>query len=279
MRSKVLIVHRKKRNFFILFFFVPSLLFAGGRYESPDEDIYTPDVRFDRSYFYARNLLEKYPPDHFVIFGLGRTTGLLSERLRQISQRDDYVVEVPVENIVKIFSYSDQEKTMFFRKIIPSREFLKGRHLVLHRVLWHSVSMSLIGRDLIEFLKKQGYPMPLYSYFITDRDQSKLPLFQVGEFNLFLKNAVVEVVVDSDYQRRFINELDWDTYMMKGPIGKGKFLPVKASEILKKDFSFKLNPSYQRLVREVEEDLKERKNNEDCIGFFEFLPPPYPNLR
>lgn len=263
---------RKKRYFLILIFLVPWGGFAGGRDESPDEDLYSKDVRFERSYTYATTLLKKYPPDQFVIIGLGRTTGLISERLRQLSQRGDYVVESPVEGIAEILHFSPEQKTIFFKKILPSPEFLKGRRLVLHRVLWRSISMSLIARHLIEFLQTQGYPMPLYAYFISDEDEKTLPLFHHPETQDLLNNAVVEVVVDHDYQKRFRNELDWDTYV-RGMTRIGKFLPATPDEMIKKDFSFGNNPIYQSLVQAVELDLKHREGNHSCPSFFEFLFP------
>lgn len=107
----------------ILFGLTLSQAFADGPKEYQDLylDYVLKDPRVQQAKFHAEAILSEFPPDQFVILGLGRTTGLVLEWLRQRSQN-------------------------------PSREFLAGRRIVLHPVLWQSMSLYFIADYLLSFV-------------------------------------------------------------------------------------------------------------------------------
>jgi len=213
------------------------------------------DDRYQRSQFHAEQILKEYPPQDFVIIGLGRTTGLVSERLRQLSKSDEYVVEIPVENLSSIILMSHEEQDRFFKKILPSPKKLHGRRLVLHRVLWHGMTLRLIGRHLLRYLMEYNYVMPLHGYFITDREAGQFLFIQNRVEDSFIEKIKARFVVDLGFQRNYREELDSDSYV-KGLTRIGKYIQADPYEIIRPDFEFKLNPSYSILVALIQADLK-----------------------
>lgn len=258
---------RNRRWICFVMLFVSSIAFAGGVDESSSISEIV-DNRFEQSQIYAQNILKKYPPSEFVIWGLGRTTGLVAERLRQLSEKEDYVFEVPVESIAEIIKLGPFHQNLFFERILPSPEVLQGRHLVLFRVLWHSISMSLISQPLIDYLKFKKYPLPLHAYFISDKKAEELPLFKNPENKSYLKDMFIHLVVDPDFQRKYREELNFDTYI-KGMTRLGKYLPAHPSEIISSQFIFQPNPLYQKLEFIIQKDLESREQDQNsCFRVF-----------
>lgn len=247
--------------------FLPFFAWAGiGEITSSVSEMI--DTRFEQSQIHAQNILKKYPPSQFVIWGLGRTTGLVAERLRQLSGKEDYVIEVPVENIAEIIKMSSDQQNLFFERVLPPSDALQGRHLVLFRVLWHSLSMTLISESLINHLVSKQYPLPLYTYLISDQKANKLPLFQYPERKPYLKNMAAYVVVDSSFQSKYRDELNVDTYI-KGMTRLGKYLHVNPRDIISPEFSFHLNPFYEQLALLIQTDLENRKQGiNTCVRIF-----------
>jgi len=192
------------------------------------------DPRLALSKVHAEAILKTYPPDQFVIFSLGRTTGLISERLRQLSKNEKYVFEAPVENLATALDLQPSERDRFFKVILPSPEELHGRHIVLHRVLWHSMSLNYILDPLIEYLKSNKYPFPLHAYLITNRPAKRLLLFEDAHEKEFLDDMKIQVVVDHEFQSQYQKEIDMEN-PRKGLTELSKYIPADPEEIIHPD--------------------------------------------
>lgn len=258
-----------KKFLYFLMVLYPLVLFSAEPNQSID--FILNYERFYRSKVHAENILTHFPSDRFVILSLGRTTGLVSEWLRQLSGQEDYVIESPVKNLRGILELTPEEKAVFFQKILPSREVLTGRHLVLFRVLWRSLTLNSIGDYLVDYLKTKNYPIPLYSYLIVGYGAQSLPILHSQGSKKFHQNILVKLIEDPQYQMEYADELD-DPGKPKGLIQLGMYESADPMEIIHNEFKFRKNSTHDELKNMIQKELKKIKTtNKRCMNLFESL--------
>lgn len=226
------------------------------------------DPRLSQSQVYAEAMLKRYPPNQFVILGLGRTTGLISERLRQLSKEEDYVFEAPVENLFSILDLDPKGREKFFKKILPSPEVVRGRHLVLHRVIWYGLTMNYTLNEFIDYLKDKKYSMPLHAYLIAAHPIEELALYEDEHLKPFLSNIEIQSVVDPEFQKRYLKEIDIER-IERGLSDLGKWVAAEPLEIIENGFQFKPNVKYQKLLNLIEQHKKRvQDKTKKCVQNF-----------
>lgn len=187
---------------------------------------------------FALEIKKHYPKDKYHVIGLGRSVGLTMAYLRALGYKDFDLSEIPVENLVDFTKLSDEQKDLFFKKIIPSKKRLKKRKLVIHRVLWGSMTMKIILSDLVDYLERNNYPLPLENYFIVDKPVSKLPLGDYLKKNKELKKKIkIRQLKDSFFQQTVIEEIDKESLNPDKIItNASRFKPISVESILNKKY-------------------------------------------
>lgn len=228
----------------------PGISLGASWFESEVES----DERFLRSRDFAQGILKDFDPDHYVFLGLGRTTGVVSEWLRQLSQRNDYVFEEPIEEFKQLLKLTPEKRHVVLKKIIPPLSVLKGRHLLIHRVLWQGHTMKAVLPQILEFMKTEGYPFPLQVHFVTGNKPGSLLMTKMLEKSSFSQWIKLNFVHDRKFQDPFTDELYSDSNI-KGMTLIGKYKAPTVLEMLSPDYQPKENPYYRRLSETIRTEI------------------------
>lgn len=207
------------------------------------------DKRFMRSGEIAQEILNEFDPQHFVILGLGRTTGVTSEWLRQLSRKDDYVFEAPVQELKQIMKLSKEMRHEVLKKLFPPITLLKGRHVVIHRVLWQGHTMKAILDEILQFMESEGYPLPLQLHLISGVRPESLLLTKALSKRHDQQRLQWKFIHDREFQDPFTDEL-YSNSDEKGLTEVGKYKAMTVSEVLSRDYKPMKN-SYSDLLSQA----------------------------
>ncbi|MCO4755372.1 MAG: hypothetical protein KC478_12895 [Bacteriovoracaceae bacterium] len=176
----------------IFLIFSSCSVVENGRGPSSEFTVYNATKEEKVAYFekksleFAKEMLETFPPDDHVIIGWGiNTTGTMNA-FRKLGVPEAYLWEVPITKLNKIIpnsinpypvrgsSASGEEmsreeavailkkrRERLFKKVLPSPEELNGKKLVFHRSLWSGQTFAEFSSSMIDYMKKNNYPLPL----------------------------------------------------------------------------------------------------------------------
>lgn len=176
----------------ILFLFSSCSIVDIGRGPSSEFDHYTATKVEKVAYFenksleFAKEMLELFPPADHVIVGWGINSVGTMNAFRKLGVPESYLWEVPITKLNKIIpnrinpypvrgaeaggEEMSQEEAVailrkrrenLFKKVLPSAEELNGKKLVLHRSLWSGQTFAEFSSSMIDYMKKNNYPLPL----------------------------------------------------------------------------------------------------------------------
>lgn len=219
------------------------------------ETILTQDPRIEESQRLARELIKEYPPDKFVVVGLGRTTGVTGEWMRQLSGRDNYFVDAPIEHLKNVLNTPHENK--LWKSILPSPEALNGRRIVIHRVLWNGSTMGALIESLNQHLKQRNSKEKTVLHLAAAEDG-----FGHGNFERRWKQ-VPDVDERLEYKLRWISDSTHDqfegdlrdeSYPRKSRRSLsftelGKFAPAEPEEFIAR--GLRPNQNYLSLKNEI----------------------------
>ncbi len=152
----------------------------------------------------AQRLMEQYPSDEYFVLGWGINSNAIIGELNELSDDDNYTQELPVTKMKAIYpegfsekgytgnplEYEDKLFTLKYRRkkllerILPSKELLKGRTLVIYRALWAGNTFASFMPDVIAYMQENGYQLPLNIEVLSDaqwRGESIINTLKVPE--------------------------------------------------------------------------------------------------
>jgi|GEM_PF-5444840 len=249
-----------------LFFSACSNIGLGGRGTSSYPGIILDEEAYflEKSREFAEELLEKYPEKDHLIIGWGMNTTGTMNALREIGVSDDYLWEIPITHMNKIkpdeleFSSEEALKILkerredLFKKILPPIEKINGRKVVLHRALWAGKTFGEFVGAFVDYMKRNGYPLPLKTQVILDSDRQASSIAKKtfgpdssgNQGKTFLSSLVegedytFDYFKDSDYHQMIIDEVrdfGWDV-RDGSELSPGQVYLIKMDERKKKGF-------------------------------------------
>lgn len=212
---------------FLLFFSACSNLEQGGRKTSSYPGVILDEEAYflEKSREFAEMMLEKYPPEDHVIIGWGvNTTGTMNA-LREMGVSDDYLWDIPITHMNKIkpdsngLSAKEVEDILslkrqeLLKKILPPLKKIKGKKLVLHRALWAGKTFGEFVGAFVEYMKSNGYPLPLKTQVILDSkrraDHIAKISFETNNYQNDAKAIINSLVEGEDYIFSYFKDADY----------------------------------------------------------------------
>jgi len=142
-------------------------------------------------------LIKRYPPDKFHIIGLGPTTVVQSASARAKLGHDwqDYFTELPVAYFNEFETLSHETRL----SLLPTAKTVRGRTVVVFRVLMMGASMRHYLPDFADMLKREKITPNVEGYFIAPTDVSDSEPFFPDWGRDRSRLPPVTVVHDDDY--------------------------------------------------------------------------------
>jgi hypothetical protein len=144
-----------------------------------------PNRVLEHSEFYAHQLLEIYDEDTHYFLQLGQTTYLMNTFLRKMMKPENIEVALHEAPIVKIGNVTHyladrsrdgfhKEEDIYWDNLLPSKEELGDREIVISRGIFFGDSMSHALDSLLPYLKRNGYKKKLNLFFTFGTEASAL---------------------------------------------------------------------------------------------------------
>jgi hypothetical protein len=159
-------------------FLLLTLTFSIHAREETSDSILETDL-LQRSQTYSQDLLNRFDPKKYFVIGFGNTTALTGAYLRDKlgPNYKNYYKELMVSGINDYMISEGNKKEINFKEtffkmmdmIIPPDEILKGRKIIIHRVLWMGAT-HLSFTALLKEYKKRRPELKFGAYFIGYED-------------------------------------------------------------------------------------------------------------
>lgn len=229
---------------------------------------------------HAEQLLQDYPSSDYFILNYGPTTGVMSalfrERLKNVD-RSKYYSELMLSNLAIYDGRSKElERKLFdvFDQVVPDQTTLRGRTLVINRVLWAGHTISEFVDIFNEYIKKRRPDIKVKYHVVARRGvASQLEQFfsnrnldsrvvEDNRFALAAANLIDWTKVKVPYGLRFADTklIKWDNSTHK--VGTAYALKVEANSKKEDIKTTSLIKKYQ-YIRILQERLWEK-----CVGLF-----------
>lgn len=247
--------------------------FYVGRSYLPSEEIYIDSISslMPDAEEHARLILERFPPDQYFVVGLGLSTVLQNEMIRQIMESEgyphsrNYLKEVPIQLNHGRFVDDDHARRTF-DQIFPSIEELGGRTLVFARNLMEGGQASTNMSRLIQHAQERGYQR--LTLYYTAGDYGVLSHVATKFTEATAKAPDVEAKLFTQIDPRYIKRVVYRRDDGWGPSRTRTFHyfgPLQAFSVWKFDtetkFSPKPNDEYPRLQEAVRSYLESKNES------------------
>ncbi len=190
-----------------------DIVYDDGRGADPllvDETLEAPkdlgsDLMFRYTQTYTNSMLSSFPKEDYHYIFLGRTTRLASELASDIVG-DNGQTYIPVKSLKELADkdkFKPEDVDSFWKEVLPSKEKIAGKKLIIYRSLWTGWTMREISHGLIDYLKKNNYSLPLETFFLVSGDDISKTLDAT-----IPKEFKVRVIQAKDYAARLKRETD-----------------------------------------------------------------------
>ncbi len=217
----------------------------------------------------ADSTFKNYPPDKFFVVGLGRSNVAIDAALnKKLTKKDfaKYYSYIPIEGLSALRSLSKEEIHQFLKTILPSKEKLNGRKIVIQRVLWEGLTMAKTLNYFKDFLIEQDYPHTIHAHFITGILGAQ-SLEKELLFNSKLREKLkIRLLEDDNYRETIVGEIDNIQYRIQltDILKTARLKPKKVKEFLK-DSVFEDNQRYS----DLKENLVRVQEGKSCLNIFQ----------
>jgi hypothetical protein len=156
------------------------------RYEQMEaRERITEDNVINAALDHAGHIMDEFPPNKYFIINFGVPATLNSAAFRGLlpdhAMRARYYAEITVENIKDLESFSREKQLEFFRRVMPPKEVIGDRKIVLHRTSWLGKSSTILIPAMAEYIRTE-YPgreaAYYYVFFNTDAEERVEGLFE-----------------------------------------------------------------------------------------------------
>ena len=224
-----------------LYLVVAGLLLPARPARALDEDL------VQRSYYYASELMDRYPADRFFILNFGVSTNLISDALSALTGEenpDSYYRAVPLYDIDSFRGMNSVRAATILEKLVPSEEILTGRTLVFHRVLSKAWGITIFYRTFVDFMEAHRPNTKFTFYLIGTSFPSAIEWFPGSRWG---RHGSI-LVRDRDYSERMT--LGQDRGNLASPFYASQSLPFTPKAVEEDGFVFQPNPGYAQFGQE-----------------------------
>ncbi len=192
---------------------------------------------------YAKNLIEDYPPESHMLLVLGSQNLILSAALyNQLGKGvfNDYVSVAPFSRLMEYLESSHQDKfDDFMLKVIPNQETLRGRKIVITRLLQSGINMIELSGRIKNYLDENGISSGFDFYFSCNK-------YDIYDYFHHLQDSV-NIRYDEDY----LESCAFNDYLestFKYNIYYPIYLDKVGNHFFKEWKGWEINPLFQKLV-------------------------------
>lgn len=221
-----------------------------------------------REAYYAKEIIQKFPPDQYFILSLGQSNVIVDAFLRRAfpdeESRQHYFSTVPVGRLRAVSGLSQEQQELFWSAALPSQEILGSRQIVLVRSLHTGLTMTNVIPHFIDHLKRNHLNTTVNGYFWVWPPQVGSIESELEEYMLRKLKGEILFRHDSAHfyklaERRYdpstnlyVNDItDYHQYK---PFNLDGF--SKNDGISNKDHLFTTNPKHLELDHVVEEFIQ-----------------------
>ncbi len=163
-----------------------------------------------RVVFHASEIMKEYPPEGHYILNLGRTASPTSSVFRYFiapNLRSYYYRELPIVSLRNIEDEPMDVRMQFIGKVLPSREVLQDRTIVVNRVLFEGSSSAVFLLLLQKYLVSRNMPNKIRTYFVVDLDEIDQDFYRYLE-RKSNGRLVIKLVEDLTYTYALTDEVN-----------------------------------------------------------------------
>ena len=194
----------------------------------------------------SQQIAKKYPTESHHILNLGKGMGILSQVMRIEMKEGKDFSDIPITGLKGISDIKSKRKVdKLLKKILPSVRQLKGKNLVLNRVLLAGHTMEVFLPYLLGYMKANNYPMPLkLNFYVPDKTWDWKTITESVERKSDVKMHIIE---EQKYAKITENEINKDLKKDKGLFNYSKYSPFSVTRFLRPNFRIKGNKRYGKL--------------------------------
>ncbi len=214
----------------------------------------------------ALALFERYPPDQFVILGLGRTVGVTLRCLQAMhgAGSKDHVWEVNIKNLRNYRNLQADHLKRLFKRIAPPLSMLGDRKIVVFRYLLEGHTIYPFIFDFLGYLKSQGYNKRLHAYYVSSVGiksryrPSAYPHADTADYQIDFER--VEPQLSSRFRFELFSSSEADFF-----VSRGTYLPSTISQMVDENFSRQQNPAAISIDSRLVAKMRSGLGLGDCL--------------
>lgn len=210
---------------------------------------------------HAKEILELYPKEEYIVLFWGRTGNYMSEYMRQLSgQGDGYIIEAPLTSFKDA---NELQQMTALRNILPTEDQLNGRRLVIVRTIWEghtfNEAFQIVFESLNNLLPRTDRVFHLIgaNLPIESRIRANIQALQISHPDS--PETYTRRVEDIFLRGIFSDYIHHDYQSSNDPYFEySRLLPMTTEAVGNYNFDgFQVNPNYRHLQEFVRSELSD----------------------